>query len=43
MLVSSQTGIGKATLICAVCVRRRLIELDGPEVSTLIAEHRLKP
>jgi transitional endoplasmic reticulum ATPase len=42
VLVSGPAGVGKATLVHAVCAGRRLVELDGPEVGALVAEDRLK-
>ena len=41
MLVSGPAGVGKATMVRAVCAGRRLVELDGPEVGALRAEDRL--
>ncbi|MDV3125657.1 AAA family ATPase [Mycobacterium sp. 21AC1] len=42
VLVSGPAGVGKATMVRAVCASRRLIELDGPEVGALHSEDRLR-
>ena len=42
VLVSGPAGVGKATLVRAVCAGRRLVELDGPEAGALAAGDRLK-
>ncbi len=42
VLASGPAGVGKVTLVRAVCAGRRLVELDGPEVGALAPENRLK-
>jgi len=42
VLVSGPAGVGKVTLVRAVCAGRRLVALDGPEVGALAADDRLK-
>ncbi|WFN94869.1 AAA family ATPase [Gordonia sihwensis] len=40
VLVSGPAGVGKATVVRAVCARRPLVEVDGPSTGALAADDR---
>src|SRR6185312_87451 len=42
VLVSGPAGVGKATMVRALCADRRLVEVDGPDVGALARQERLR-
>jgi transitional endoplasmic reticulum ATPase len=42
VVITGPAGVGKARLVRAVCARRRLVRLDGPDTGALAADERLQ-